>query len=173
MHCNSYSHFCSKYINVFECTLATTVSVSDKAVDFSCIGRYPHQPKRAVSDIPAYWSVLLWWYRGSNERTVYADSGRINAYGHSYSKEPPSPITYRKRGKHYTVSKVMGSMENSLGSDTSKHLRQTYVLLVLIYGLEVVLPKAALVEKLERTYKQFIKHIPTQRSVVSKWNWSW
>ena len=48
---------------------------------------------------------------------------------------------------------------NGLYSETSLHLVNIYVRPVLIYGLEFVLPKRALVEKLERTYKQFIKHI--------------
>ena len=49
--------------------------------------------------------------------------------------------------------------ENGLDPETSIHLLQTYVLPVLVYGLEVVLPKATLVDKLERIYKQFIKQI--------------
>ena len=43
--------------------------------------------------------------------------------------------------------------------ETSIHLLETNVLPVLVYGLEVVLPKASLMDKLERTYKKFIKHI--------------
>ena len=41
----------------------------------------------------------------------------------------------------------------------SIHLLQTYVLPVLIYGLEVVLLKATLMKMRERIYKQFIKQI--------------
>ena len=48
---------------------------------------------------------------------------------------------------------------NGLDPETSLHLLSIYVLPVLVYGLEVVLPKNSLIEKLERTYKQFIKHI--------------
>ena len=59
-----------------------------------------------------------------------------------------------------TVYSLMGSGlhgENELDPETSIHLLQTYVLSVLVYGLEVVLPKTIHLEKLERTYKQFIK----------------
>ena len=37
----------------------------------------------------------------------------------------------------------------------------------MVYGLEVVLPKNALVEKLERTYKQFIKHVLSLPTTVA------
>ena len=49
--------------------------------------------------------------------------------------------------------------ENGLDPETSIHLLQTYVLHVLVYGLEVVLPKASLMNTLEKTNKKFIKHI--------------
>ena len=49
--------------------------------------------------------------------------------------------------------------ENGLDPDTSIHQLQTYVLPVLVYGMEVVTPKATLMKKLERTYKNFIKQI--------------
>ena len=49
--------------------------------------------------------------------------------------------------------------ENGLDPEMSTHLLQTYVLPVLVYGMEVVTPKAALMERLERTYKNFIKQI--------------
>ena len=49
--------------------------------------------------------------------------------------------------------------DNGLDPETSIYLLQTYVLPVLVYGLEVVLPKVTLGETLKNTYKQFIKHI--------------
>ena len=49
--------------------------------------------------------------------------------------------------------------ENCLDPETSIHLLQIYVLPVMVYGLEVVLPKPALVEKLNRTYKKILKQI--------------
>ena len=79
------------------------------------------------------------------------------------------PLTHRKlcvshniQKARRTVYSLMGSGlhgENGLDPETSIHLLQTYVLPVLVYGLEVVLPKASLMDKLERTYKKFVKHI--------------
>ena len=47
--------------------------------------------------------------------------------------------------------------ENGLGPETSILLLPTYLLLVLVYMLEVVFSKETLMEKLDRTYIQFIK----------------
>ena len=71
-------------------------------------------------------------------------------------------VAYNTQNARRTVYSLMGSGlhgENGLDQQTSIHLLQTYVLSVLVYGMEVVTPKATLIEKLERTYKNFIKHI--------------
>lgn len=48
---------------------------------------------------------------------------------------------------------------NGLDPDTSIHLLQTYVIPVLVCGLEVLLPRRALMEKLDRLHKKFLKMI--------------
>ena len=62
----------------------------------------------------------------------------------------------------HTIYSLMGSGlhgHNGLDQETLMQLLNMYILLVLVYGLEVVLPKATLIKKLERIHKQFIKHI--------------
>ena len=50
--------------------------------------------------------------------------------------------------------------ENGLDPDNTIHLLQTYVSPILVYGLEVVLPTEAHLDKLERVHKKsFIKPI--------------
>ena len=49
--------------------------------------------------------------------------------------------------------------ENRLDPETSFHLLQIYVLPVMVYGLDVVLPKPALVDMLNRTYTKIFKQI--------------
>ncbi|MCG8047714.1 MAG: reverse transcriptase domain-containing protein, partial [Candidatus Thiodiazotropha endolucinida] len=49
--------------------------------------------------------------------------------------------------------------ENGLDPDSSIHILQTYVLPLLVYGLEVLLPRKTLLDKLERAYKKFLKQI--------------
>ena len=49
--------------------------------------------------------------------------------------------------------------DDGLDPDTSIHLLQTYVLPVLVYGLEVLLPRKVLLEKLYRIHKKFLKMI--------------
>ena len=46
--------------------------------------------------------------------------------------------------------------ENGLDPETSFRLTYTYVLPILVYGLEVVLPNRTLMDKLERVYKKFL-----------------
>ena len=49
--------------------------------------------------------------------------------------------------------------ENGLDPETAIHLMQTYVLPVLIYGMEVVLPKRKYIDMLDKLYKKFLKMI--------------
>ena len=49
--------------------------------------------------------------------------------------------------------------ENGLDPETSMQLIHTYVLPVLVYGLEVVLPNITLIDKLERVYRRFLKQV--------------
>ena len=49
--------------------------------------------------------------------------------------------------------------DNGLDPDSSIHILQTYVLPLLVYGLEVLLLRKTLLDKLERTYKTFLKQI--------------
>ena len=44
--------------------------------------------------------------------------------------------------------------ENGLDPETCAHLLQIYVLPMLVYGLEVILPKPNLVEKLSKKKKK-------------------
>ena len=49
--------------------------------------------------------------------------------------------------------------ENGLDPETCTHLLQIYILSVLVYGLEVVFSKAALMDKVNRAYKKSLKQI--------------
>ena len=71
-------------------------------------------------------------------------------------------VAYNIQKARRTVYSLIGlgfHSENGLDPETSIHLLQTYVLSVLVYGMEMVTPKATLIEKLDRTYKNFIKQI--------------
>ena len=57
--------------------------------------------------------------------------------------------------------------ENGLDPETSIHLLQIYVLPVMVYGLDVVLPKSALVDKLNRTYKKILRQILSLPTTVA------
>ena len=48
---------------------------------------------------------------------------------------------------------------NGLDPDTAIHILQTYILPLLVYGLEVLLPRKSLMEKVERFFKKLLKQI--------------
>ena len=48
---------------------------------------------------------------------------------------------------------------NGLDPDTSMHILQTYILPLLVYGMEVLLPKKTLMDKIERFHKKLLKQI--------------
>ena len=57
--------------------------------------------------------------------------------------------------------------ENGLDPETCAHLLQIYVLPVLIYGLEAILPKPVLVDKVIRAYKKVLKQVLSLPSTVA------
>ena len=48
---------------------------------------------------------------------------------------------------------------NGLDPEKAIHLTQTYILPVVIYGMEVVLPKRKYIDMLNKFYKKFLKMI--------------
>ena len=56
---------------------------------------------------------------------------------------------------------LMSADLQGMDPETSIELYKTYVMPVLLYGLEVVLTKQKSLEALERTHKKFMKHILT------------
>ena len=65
-------------------------------------------------------------------------------------------VAYNIQKARRTVYSLMGlglHGENCLDPETPIHLLQIYVLPILVYGMEVVLPKATLIEKLERNIR--------------------
>ena len=49
--------------------------------------------------------------------------------------------------------------ENGLDSETSLHLYQTYVMPVLLYGLEVVTPRPKLMDPVDKFNKKYLKFL--------------
>ena len=65
--------------------------------------------------------------------------------------------------------------DNGLDPETSIHLLQIYVLPVMVYGLDVVLPKPALLDKLNRIIRKFLNRFsPFQLlSLIPLCTYSW
>ena len=73
-----------------------------------------------------------------------------------------SAVKHNTEKARHTVYSLMAAGlhgNNGFDPDTSIHLLQTYDIPVLVYGLEVLLPKKASTEKLDRLHKKFLKMI--------------
>ncbi|MCG7866749.1 MAG: hypothetical protein JAY74_10300 [Candidatus Thiodiazotropha taylori] len=73
-----------------------------------------------------------------------------------------STVTHNIDKARRTTYCLMGAGlhgHNGLDPDTSIHVLQTYILPLLVYGLEVLLPRKTLMEKAERFYKKLLKQI--------------
>ena len=137
----------------------------DIAVDFSSLERFLLQPVKSV-----LLQILQYARRSPPDDTAITMKGQampiveeamhVGILRSADSQE--TAVSHNIQKARRTVYSLMGSGlhgENGLDPETSIHLLQTYVLPVLVYGLEVILPKASLMDKLERTYKKFVKHI--------------
>ena len=137
----------------------------DIAVDYSCMERYLLQPFKSVlleicQDVrrsPPDDSVVM---MKEQPMPIVEEAMHMGVLRSADTQE--TAVSHNIQKARRTVYSLMGSGlhgENGLDPETSIHLLQTYVLPVLVYGLEVVLPKDTLVDKPEKTYKQFIKFI--------------
>ena len=81
-----------------------------------------------------------------------------------------SAVTYNTDKARRTIYCLMGAGlhgDNGLDSDTSVQVLQTYAIPVLLFGLEVVLPRKSLMEKIDKLYKKFLKQILSLPNTVA------
>ncbi|MEW8546756.1 MAG: reverse transcriptase domain-containing protein, partial [Candidatus Thiodiazotropha sp.] len=145
------------------------------SVDYSKMERYHLQPNKSVIlAFPCHG-------RGSQEANedinismngkqmpVVKEAMHMGILRSEDSQE--SAVTYNIDKARRTVYCLMGAGlhgENGLDPDTSVHVLQTYVIPVLVYGLEVVLPRKSLMEKIDRLHKKFLKQILSLPNTVA------
>ena len=97
---------------------------------------------------------------GSKPMPIVSESMHMRILRSANSQE--SVIQENIKKARRTIHSLMGAGlhgENGLDTDTSIHLLQIYVVPVLVYVLEVVLPNGVHLDKLERLHKRFLKQI--------------
>ena len=73
-----------------------------------------------------------------------------------------SAVAYNIENARQTVYSLMSAGfhgHNGLYPETFVHLLQTYVIPILVYGLELVFPRKVLIEKLEKFLRKMLKLI--------------
>ena len=142
--------------------LQTLVNI---AVDHSCLEHYLLQPVKSV-----LLEILLNQKTKDSGDTVITMKGQnmpvvtqtmhVGILRSANSQETAVDENIKKaRRSIYGLMAAGLHGENGLDPETSVQLINTYVLPVLVYGLEVVLPNKTLIDKLERVYRKFLKQV--------------
>ena len=143
--------------------LQTLVSIS---VDYCGMEHYCLQPvKSVVLSVPAKRDkdssndAYVWTMKGDPLPNV-TETMHMGIMRSSMSEQ--SAVKENIRKARHTLYSLMSSGlhgENGLDPETAIHLMQIYVLPVLVYGMEVVLPTRKFMDILEKFNKKFLKMI--------------
>ncbi|MES9972509.1 MAG: reverse transcriptase domain-containing protein [Candidatus Thiodiazotropha sp.] len=141
-------------------SLQSLVSISD---DFSRMERYLLQPEKSVvmaipgAKKPKEMQGNEKWNIYEKEMPIVTEAMHMGLRRSSVSEEVTisENITKSRRSFYSLMSADLQGMD----PETAIQLYQTYVLPVLNYGLEVVLPKQKYLDILERQHRKFMKHI--------------
>ena len=101
------------------------------------------------------------WHIGDKEMPVVESTTHMGISRSSSNQEMQAVESNIQKAKR-TIYSLMGTGlhgENGLDPETSISLLQTYVLPVLFYGLEVVIPTGKSLNELETQYKKLLKQI--------------
>lgn len=136
------------------------------AVDYSRMERYLLQPAKSVilaflqhcgrSEQETDISILM----GEEVMPVVKEAMHMGVLRSEDSQT--SAVAHNIEKARRTVYSLMSAGfhgNNGLDPETCVHLLQTYVVPILVYGLEVVLPRKVLLDKLERFLRKMLKLI--------------
>lgn len=101
------------------------------------------------------------WKLGSKDMPVVTSTTHMGILRTSTNQEMQNVETNIQKAKR-TIYSLMGSGlhgENGLDPETAISLLQTYVIPILFYGLEVILPSGKALEILEIQYRKLLKQI--------------
>lgn len=138
------------------------------AVDYSHMERYYLQPTKSVV-LPLDYTPRrqsethpsnYTWTINDTDMPVVKEAMHVGLMRSANTQETTVQENIKKARR--TIYSLMASGlhgENGLDPETSLHLIQTYVLPVLLYGLEVSIPSTKSIEMLEVFYRRFLKQI--------------
>lgn len=135
------------------------------AADYSSMERYQIQPTKSVV-LPIKYTKKTdsncndEWKIRNNVMPVVEETMHVGLLRSANSEDTTVKENIKKARR--TLYSLMGAGlhgENGYDPETSLQLLQIYVMPVLLYGLEVVLPHKKNTELLEKFYKKYVKYI--------------
>ncbi|MES9880811.1 MAG: reverse transcriptase family protein [Sedimenticola sp.] len=143
------------------------------AADYSSMERYQLQPTKSVilpikyTKKPQPGCDYEWKIRDS-VMPIVDETMHVGLVRSANTEDTTVKANVKKARR--TLYSLMGAGlhgENGYDPETSLRLLQTYVIPVLLYGLEVVLPNKKNTELLEKFYKKYTKHILSLPTTVA------
>ena len=118
----------------------------------SVMMHYPGSKKSSTEDSNSCWTIY------GEAMPLVEETSHMGLLRSSASDNTPVLENIKKaRRALYSLMSAGLYGNNGLDPETCLQLFQTYVIPVLIYGLEVILPKRKLTETLEKANKKFVK----------------
>ena len=148
-------------------TLKPLQRLVNTSVDYSIMENYLLQPVKSVilailneSKTAGSIDMDISVYMNGQQMPVVKEVMHMGVLRSADSQE--STVRNNMDKTRCTIYCLMGAGlhgDNGLDPDTSVHIMQTYILPILVYGLEVVLPRRELMEQIDRLHKKFLKQI--------------
>ena len=148
-------------------TLKALQRLVNTSVDYSIMENYLLQPVKSVilailneSKTAGSIDMDISVYMNGQQMPVVKEVMHMGVLRSADSQE--STVRNNMDKTRCTIYCLMGAGlhgDNGLHPDTSVHIMQTYILPILVYGLEVVLPRRELMEQIDRLHKKFLKQI--------------
>ena len=166
---------CADGVAAISNMLGALQSMVSSAVDYSEMELYIIQPGKSVilpvnSNFRNCQTGDIAINIGSKPLPNVSESMHMGILWSANSQESAVQENIKKARR--TIHRLLGTGlhgENGLDPDTSIHLLQTYVVPVLVYGLEVILPNDIHLDKLERLHKRFLNQIFCQKLTQYGW----
>ncbi len=168
---------CADDVTIISDSPEVLQSLINTAVDYSKMERYLLQPTKSVvlqidntSKVKKNKQIndKCSWTMDNDNMPIVESAMHMGILRSAATEE--TTVEYNISKARRTIYSLMASGlhgENGLDAETSIHLLQTYVLPILVYGLEVILPKVKLVEKLEVLHRKFLKQILSLPTTVA------
>ncbi|CAG2232446.1 unnamed protein product [Mytilus edulis] len=157
---------CADDIALLACNPLDIQTMVDIAVDFSKREGYHLQPSKSVilpvkSKAKSMETNLGFWKLNDTVMPVVDKASHIGIT-RSQNNSAQTTVDENLKKTRRAIYSLMGTGlhgENGLDPETSIAMLRTYILPILTYGLEIVIPKGKILDNLQIQYKKLLKQI--------------